>query len=203
MTRTRAKLNEARFFLGELERTYYEYVERLELLSKNNPEPPVCQYYLSAFISSARSIMWVMRSEYQKLDGWEEWYQSKKPDSNVEALLKKINAVRVRSEKQEPLRLGYNIAFDDAPNETKQNITDEAMPEWRGKRYNLRFERVLKEGEEVDEKNRIIEFEAEVTSFFWSIEDFPNEDILKICKSYFSLLETMVTECETRFDGQG
>ena len=84
MSRTRAKLNEARFFLGELERTYYEYVERLELLSKNNPEPPVCQYYLSAFISSARSVMWVMRSEYQNLGGWEEWYQSRAAEQLIQ-----------------------------------------------------------------------------------------------------------------------
>jgi hypothetical protein len=200
MSRTRAKINEARFFLGELERTYYEYENLIELL--NNPEPPVCQYYLSAFISSARSVMWVMRSEYQSLDGWEIWYQSKKPDSNGETLLKKINAIRIRSEKQEPLRLGGYIIFDDAGNEFQRDTKDEALPERHRKRYDLKFARILKEGEEVDEEKRTIEFEAEVTSFFWSIEDFPNEDILKICKSYFSLLENMVTECENQFNGR-
>lgn len=199
MSRTRRKLEEAGFFLGELERTYYEHVESLKWLSQTNSEVPVCQYYLSAFVSSARSVMWIMRSEYQNVIGWEDWYRSKKPNSAGEEFLRKINAVRVRSEKQDPLRLAYNIAFKEVSNEATQNTIDELIPEWYHKRYNLKFEPVLEEGEELDEKAQKFELKAEVTSFFWSIEEFPKEDVLKICNSYFVLLENMVEECEACF----
>lgn len=143
--------------------------------------------------------MWVMRSEYQATEGWEEWYQSKKPGSEDEELLRKINAVRVRSEKQAPLNLGYNITFHYVSMVNSQNEPNEAKPEWQRKRYHLKFERVIEEGEEVDEEKRVSEFHGEISSFFWAIEEFPNEDILTICKSYFALLESMVAECESRF----
>jgi hypothetical protein len=197
MNRTQAKLDEARFFLGELERTYYEYAEDLEKLSRNNPNPPVCQYYLSAFISAARSVTWIMRSEYQEIEGWEEWYKSEKPNSEEESLLKKMNDIRVRSEKRAPLRLASNIYWDgDSIKDSKDN-SGEPLPTWR-KKYNLSFERILKEGEEIN-KPKIIEVEAELTAFFWSLEEFPDKDILEVCKSYFSMLERLVLKCRGRF----
>jgi hypothetical protein len=199
MNRTRGKLEEARFFLGELERTYYEHVEELERLASGNHKPPVCQYYLSAFISSARSVMWVMRSEYQAAESWEEWYQSKKPNSDDKELLGTINAVRVRSEKQAPLNLGYNIAFNDVSMASDKTELDESKPTWRRKQYHLKVHRVIEDGEEVEEMDRVIEFKGEISSFFWAIEEFPNKDILAVCKKYFTLLEDMVGECEERF----
>ena len=175
MNRTRGKPEEARFFLSELERTYYEHVEELERLAPGNHKPPVCQNYLSAFISSARSVMWVMRSECHAAEGWEEWYQSKKPGSEDEELLRTINAVRIRSEKQAPLNLGYNIAFNDVSMTTHQKEQDESKPTWRRKRYHLKFERVIEEGEEVDEKDRVIEFKGEISSFFGPLKKFPTK----------------------------
>ena len=59
MNHTQRKLDEAQFFVDELERTYYEIV--VGKFATDNPKPPVCNYYFSAFISSARSVLWVMR----------------------------------------------------------------------------------------------------------------------------------------------
>jgi hypothetical protein len=49
-TRTGFKLEEARFFLAHLEK-HWRHV-------------PQYEFYLSAFISAARSVTWVMRYEY-------------------------------------------------------------------------------------------------------------------------------------------
>ena len=199
MNRTQGKLEEARFFLGELERTYYDHIEQFEKLFPENYELPKCQYYLSAFISSARSVMWVMRSEYHSVEGWEEWYQSKKLTGNDEELLKKINDVRVRSEKLSPLSLAYNIAFNELFIENPPKDNNESNLDAHHKRFSLKIAPVPVEGEDISGKEQIIEFEVELSSFFWTIEDFPNEDILTVCKSYFSLLQTIVVECTGRF----
>lgn len=199
MNRTESKLEEARFFLSELERTYYEYLEEFKgPLSKANT-PPKCQYYLSAFISSARSITWVMRSEYLHVNGWQEWYDSKKPNIDEEVLLKKMNAIRVRSEKSNPLNLGYSIAFIENSTEISQPSLDESLSEWRGKRYHIKFERILDKDESISTKDRFFQIEAEISSFFWTIPEFPDKDILTICKQYFSFLETIVAECKSHF----
>lgn len=56
---TRHKLNEADFFLCELERNYLNY--------------PDFEYFLSAFISSARAVLWIMESEYNSIKAWRTW----------------------------------------------------------------------------------------------------------------------------------
>jgi hypothetical protein len=75
MGATRIKYHEAEFFLAKLDSSYYEDVRRM---FKKSRKPPVFHYYLSAFLSAARSITWIMRSEYRLISGWEEWYRTQK-----------------------------------------------------------------------------------------------------------------------------
>ena len=53
--RTKHKLEEAKFFLEQL-RANYGKLKKFD-------------YFLSAFISSARSVTWVMRNEYSSVPG--------------------------------------------------------------------------------------------------------------------------------------
>ena len=197
MKLTEGKLNEARFFLGKLEQTYYEY---LEALGSDGPKSPVSQYYLSAFISSARSVMWVMRYEYHDVQGWEAWYDSQKANREHEEaeLLKKINDVRIRSEKKSPLILAPNVAFNSISDEISLE-SDETLPKEQRKKFKAKFTEVPKEGEDSNKEPKTIELLLEVRSFFLALEDFSNEDILKLCKSYLSFLKRMVSECKEQF----
>jgi hypothetical protein len=99
VTKTREKLEEAKFFLEQLEADY---------------KSARFQYYLSAYISAARSVTWVMRHEYNDVVGWEEWF-SKKPE---EPFLKQTNALRVQAVKKGSPELHFRVAFrvrvDDA-----------------------------------------------------------------------------------------
>jgi hypothetical protein len=197
MKLTEGKLNEARFFLSKLEQIYYEY---LEALGSDEPSPPVSQYYLSAFISSARSVMWVMRYEYYDVQGWEAWYDSHKAnrEHEEEELLKKTNDVRIRSEKKSPLILAPNVAFNSISDEITLE-TDETLPKEQRKKFKAKFTEFPKEGEDPDKEPKTIEMLLEVRSFFLALEEFPNEDILKLCKSYLSFLERIVYQCKEQF----
>ena len=89
-TRTQYKLEEAKFFLLLLEQNWRHF--------------PHVDYFLSAFVPAARSVTWVMRSEYGKVPGWEQWFDAKKPSSKARELLKRMNEVRVRATKSVPLK---------------------------------------------------------------------------------------------------
>jgi hypothetical protein len=66
-------------------------------------------FYLSAFVSSARAITWVMKSEYGKVPGWKAWYDARKAAPDEARLLKGTNALRTRLTKQEALRTTARI----------------------------------------------------------------------------------------------
>jgi hypothetical protein len=102
MGRTRQKLEEAAFFLAKVRDHYFDVLDEDE-----QARPFLC--YLSAFVSAARSVAWIMRSEYKALEGWEAWYQSKQPELEDRALLRRFTAIRNRSEKAEPLRIGIRL----------------------------------------------------------------------------------------------
>src|SRR5687768_518490 len=87
--KTRQKLEEAKFFLDQLEPNYGK-AKKFDFL-------------LSAYISAARSVLWIMRAEYGAVPGWQTWYASHKTTSEERALLKGTNDVRTRTLKREPL----------------------------------------------------------------------------------------------------
>jgi hypothetical protein len=64
---TQSKLQEAQFF-------YRRLVDSLNPVGRDRGEPDAFQHYLSAFISAARSVSWVLQSEekekYERLDGY-------------------------------------------------------------------------------------------------------------------------------------
>ena len=55
---TKLKLKEALFFLQKME-THVDI-------------EPDFDFYLNAFVSSSRSVKWIMNKEYSKVEGWEE-----------------------------------------------------------------------------------------------------------------------------------
>jgi hypothetical protein len=102
MWRTRQKLDEAAFFLNKVE----EHATKIEkFLSDQNARKVFC-YYLSAFVSAARSTTWIMRSECCRLEGWQAWWKEQELHAPKE-LLKIFNDLRLRSEKTDPLQPSY------------------------------------------------------------------------------------------------
>jgi hypothetical protein len=76
-SKTQLKLQEALFFLEKMEEFYTV-----------NPD---FDYYFNAFISSGRSVTFVMQKEYSKIQGFEEWYENRVLNEKENTLLKKLS----------------------------------------------------------------------------------------------------------------
>lgn len=186
--KTRHKLAEAEFFLGQLKANYGK-------LKKFD-------YFLSAFITSARSVTWVMGNEYCKVDGWKQWWRAKKPSQEEAALLKGTNAVRVRTEKLAPLKTA-SIFFVQGIKLTKEDATklSSALAKAKGQKIPIRLSGTT--------SNYSLEFEIAGERFSYPatevladrrLKDFPRENILKVCERYYEAVATVVRECGEKFD---
>ena len=186
MTKTREKLEEAKFFLDQLE--------------KNYGHSPEIRYYFSAYISAARSVTWVMRNEYQDILGWEEWYVSQAPDTDGVQFLKRINELRVENVKQGPMQIRYMVEFQ-IPAEKVTKEVDEYFQKSQGKRLSglIRMAESLDEGKEIIVSGNRIDGQFIFGRTFIEVDKFPDEDILEVCKEYFSMIEQLVITCEELF----
>lgn len=90
MTNTERKLDEAKYFLGQL-----------------NVDDPYFDYILSAYLNAARSTTWVMRHEFCKINGWEDWFKSCEISKDQKYLLNKINELRIESTKQSGIKTDF------------------------------------------------------------------------------------------------
>jgi hypothetical protein len=185
MADTRERLDEARFFLSELQSRYHNM--------------PTFRYYLNAFITSARSVSWIMKAEFNDVEGWAEWYKSKQPTPEEQLLLKQTTDARNRSQKQGPLKPVYQLTVIVDAADMPVDI-EELKKKMIGKTFLLDVKGV---SEDMSQEVLIVgdenDFVGEVERFFMKLDDFQNEDVLKICSSYFSFLERMVDECEQLF----
>jgi len=186
MWRTRRKLDEAAYFLHKVQAHYYD---ALHAQLRGEDPPPEFHYYLSAFVSAARSVTWVMRSEYSATDGWEEWFKTRVVSAEDRELLRGFNELRVRSEKIAPLNPGHHIEIE---NEEVPPLSerDPTMP-----RSRLTITEVL----ENDEPGEVL-LEAEVRVYQWRIDQFQDEELLTAARRYTGLLSSLVEECEAAFD---
>ncbi|RHR21780.1 hypothetical protein DWX43_23515 [Clostridium sp. AF19-22AC] len=99
MKNTESRLGEARFFFNKMKESENVF--------------PEFNYYLNAFISSSRSVLWIMNAEYNKIEGWHKWYADKEPDELTKIMLKGIVDARNRSLKKEPLYANKYITLGD------------------------------------------------------------------------------------------
>lgn len=187
MTKTRKKLEEAAFFLQKLKS------------SRDNFKEFKC--YLSAYISSARSVLWIMRYEYHNIKGWEEWFKSKEEDDEVKRLFGIITKARNLSQKQEPLKLSGYFQFN-----LPKDLYEILKPCKR-----LKIEDMRQQMSEADFEKFKTYFKKEMhekTKLYYILEDLEGDiteativslDILEICKKYYSTLENIVSECEDIF----
>ena len=185
---TRRKLQEAEFFLAQLKPNY----------NKDRK----FDFFLSAFISATRSVPWAMRSEYSKVPGWKEWYEARKPAPEEERVLQGTTAVRNRTQKIGALKTlsKVKVAGLSLPNadqalakEMLEHAMRDGIPAKIGGssgKFTLEF---------VIEGQPIMLF-AESVIFKRQLEEFPDENILDVCKKYYKSIAALVTECEARFD---
>jgi hypothetical protein len=187
-SKTRAKLEEARFFLNKLK-------------EKENWDGNVINYYLSAFISSSRSVLWIMRSEYKNVSGWEDWYDSLKPTEAQKAFIKNVTEIRNRSEKEEPLQVRGRVVFKVS----KDNLTED-FKAFLKSNVNKPFLITLADINKVKDSKTVVDLTNKRASslmkldkVFFTVKEFPDKNIITVCNRYFNLLNSMVRKCESLF----
>jgi hypothetical protein len=185
MRRTRQKLDEAAYFLHRIQEHYFDALE-------DDGRPLI--YYVSAFVSAARSVTWIMRNEYGDVNGWRLWYDAKRPPAEDAILLRRFTDVRNRSQKAEPLRVGIRL-YTSAKGEGVPDSSGEPMP---GNPKLQRYRITISQVEPPSGEPRSIE--AVLDSIECSIPELGEEDLLRACGRYFDLLSKLVQECEARFD---
>lgn len=185
--RTNNKLGEAKFFLDQLKPNYGK-------LKKFD-------YYLSAFISSARSVLWVMRSEYSKVLGWEQWYKDRKPNAEETALLKGTNDIRIRTEKIGSLQTastftvtGITIPIEDV--EKVQAFMSRASKQKVAVKLSGKNKDALLEMELNGER---ISYPATEVLVERKLDEFPDTDILEVCQNYYNAIKSVAEECRRTF----
>jgi hypothetical protein len=185
--RTSRKLEEAKFFLDQL--------------APNYGKAKKFDYFLSAFITSARSVLWVMRNEYNDVEGWEEWYERRQPNEEEQALLRGTNEVRVRIEKIAPLNTLSTIAFAGHITAGDQERIRTAMKKTAGKRIPVRATGTLESSAvEMELDGEWVRFEAVEVIPRRELDEFPGQNILDVCNRYFAAVSSVVRECSERFD---
>lgn len=181
------KLNESEFFLNKLK--------------KHKNIFPEFDYYLNAFVSSARSILWIMQFEYDSNHKWRDWYKNKTTSESEDILLSGIKNMRNRSIKQAPLKTKkYPIMNLDSETvdiyEEIKKFVDE------NKKYNI----VIEQNNNI-KNSKISRDVSELTingklNIYHTVEEFKDSNIIDKCEEYFLWLKSVVEECTRLFDNQ-
>lgn len=182
-TRTDFKLQEAKFFLMHLERDWRHV--------------PNFEFYLSAFISAARSVTWVMRYEYGKKRGWEEWFTQRQPPSHMREKLRKMNDLRVRGQKTEPIRTRTELKVVVPPEYVTPKLQAYLDPSAKNQ---VRIEPTDHTNTEADIfcGNEYVG-RCQIERVIHELPEFKGEDAVKVCKEYLGELEDLVRECDRQF----
>jgi hypothetical protein len=185
MSNVKNRLDEAEFFLKKLKRF-------------RNKQPDF-NYYINAYITSSRSVLWIMVAEYTHVKGWKEWYDKKAPDSQVEGILSGIVDLRNRSQKQRPIKVNRSLIFEN--NGQTVNMAEE-LGFLINKKLNITIEECSKE--ELKDKPVVNKSDNEVRFFGRvheapTVEEFNTRDIISVCNDYFIWLRDIVTECINLF----
>ena len=174
---THDKISEARFFVAKMREKYNDRVE--------------FKFYLSAFLSAGRSITWVMQSEFSKVPFYKSWHDGRKPTEEEARIFKRINDLRVETNKIKPIRTRPIIA-----------TTIEVPPGLDYRRY-LNEEFTINISAPDDEGKQTLSFIDKTTgeTFTGPIEDYrivnelvDDDDLLDLCETYMAVIEGIYAE---------
>lgn len=182
MQDTEFRLNESKFFL--------------KTMKENEEKKPEFEYYLDAYISSARSVLWIMNSEYCKLKEWKKWYDEKGVNNEQKKLLDGIVKMRNRSLKQRPLKVRKYTTVGDGKNFCD---IEEVMRKYLGKEITLEIKEIEKPENYSfyeDENSTVVSGVLKIST---TVEEFKDKDIIDICEEYDSWLTDVVSECIRKF----
>ncbi len=183
MGATRIKYQEAEFFLNKLDEHYYDDIQNM-LAGKI--DRPIFLYNLSAFLSAARSVTWIMRNEYATIPGWEQWFRGQAPEKEEAQLLSLFNQLRIKSEKIRPIRPGRAFRLEG----------DKGSPIERDPRL-PRFHITITAVDPESGSGPVMA--GEVVECSWTIDELDGADLVTACRRYLQSIGTLLEKCEAQF----
>jgi len=176
ISNTRDKLNEAKYFL--------------EHMKENLSDRDAFKYNLSAYLSSARSVTFIMQSEFDKVSGYKEWYSEEQSRMKEDDNMVFFNDKRAMTIHKQPVRPSAHINV---------GITEQVS-------IGENFSYVITHDDGTVERGGSESVtppppaKTEITSeWLWYFDEFPKKDIVTLCEEHIVKLETLVAECEYRF----
>jgi hypothetical protein len=188
ITNTRNKLNEASYFL--------------EQMKNKQSDRDAFRYNLSAFLSAARSVTWVMKKEFDKAPGFEKWYEKAQGDMNKDSCMKFFNEKRRMTIHIEPVKPQARVdvtiyvpAVNITASTLPPTVTTSTADETTGKRVKPELTTSFVTPASVA---TTADGEA-VTKWRWYFKELPDKDVATACEEHIKKLEDLVVGCESEF----
>lgn len=182
MTDTREKLIEAKYFL--------------ERMIENQSERNAFKYNLSAFLSAAQSVTYVMQGEFSKVSGFKQWYDEKQTKMQGDSEMKLLHGKRVMTIHQKLVKPAALVTF--APSVTVGiNVSASAIVT-RADGTVEKLESKPETKTKPKASSSSVKTEATI-EWQWYFHELKDKDVVTICKEYLEKLEVIVEECESRF----
>ena len=182
---TSQKYNEAEYFL--------------EMMKDNDENRQRFEYNLSAFLSAARSVTFVLQKESSKNPEFDEWYCKKQMQMKRDKLFKFLKKKRDSGIHKKIIKPRAEISTTIPPVTGATSISVETIVR--------KADGTIKDYEysESPVKSKITpkQDNTEITEYKWFFSDCPNEyrtvDVITLCEKYLNDLKLIVEEAESKF----
>jgi len=186
MSKSRAKLSEAKYFYDQMESKFKE---------RKSEEFKHC---INAFLNSARSVTFVIQKEFRKHKGFDEWYELQKGKKFNDEKLIKFVTLRNISLKEEPInpRYIFGVLYEKG---IKVGPGDDFIIETDASSYVRSHYKPGKSTEKKVIEENIININKPNIFLSCEFTEIPGVNLFNICKKYLSVLIDLATECEKKF----
>ena len=176
MTDSREKLLEAKYFL--------------ERMKEMQSDRDVFKYNLSAFLAAARSVTFIMQTEFDKVTGFGEWYTEKQSKMRNDETMRLLNDKRVMTIHTQPIQPRAHVNVN-----ITEHVTISASISMVITRADGTIER-----RESEPTPPPAPAKTEVTTEWrWYFDELSEKDVVTLCGEHIVKLETLVAECESQF----
>jgi hypothetical protein len=173
---TKNKLNEAKYFLGQIK--------------KSLDDPEILGFNLSAFVSASRSVTLFMQKEFKGSLRFENWYLDMQKKMKLDCVLQFFNSLRVCSIHIRSIKINRHISIhlSEPPIQIFESVGV----------------KVIRNGNVIQESTSPLTISSpsrdppsydssrEVKMYF---EEKPDEDGYELCEEYLNRIENIVEEC--------
>jgi hypothetical protein len=186
MTDTRDKLNETIFCLKLMKTTLSSHHATT---TQGRDE---FRYSLNLFLSSARSVTWIMKSEFDKVPGFDSWYADKEAKMRSDSTMRFLLEQRNISLKQKPIQPQGNTKVSFTDYLTASDSISIVVTHADG------TEEKFESQSEPPPPPKPSEVTMEQSWYFSGLPEGSNE-VVATCEAHITKLEQLVNECESKF----